>query len=232
MNNMERKLLEIFVNDNEKEIYERFDLSFFQKLEYCFSKHFREDLENLIVNYDFQMEIYEKNKRIFEEVETSVDMILGEIPIQEIIEGRVTTTKKLRKRTPESYRNRLNSLMKTNQFYNDWNLERSIYYQKGNCKRLMLEVASRFKRGDNYIVMLKTKGNTSLSSIESQIPAILESRDKGIILENKIYCGDYYIGLELDGIVFKKGCPWMEIYEVLKDGFAELPFTKLAIESY
>lgn len=234
MKNSKRQRLEsIFALSNlEKEVYERVDFTFWQKLKFYFLKGFRREMEELISEYDFHLKIYEDNRDVFEEIEESASFILGGVSLEQSLNRIRKEQNDKKKRTLESYRVFLENLKKINKFYNEWNLERHEQYKKCNCKRLLLDIKSRFDGGTKYIVLLKVSGKTNLDCVEKQIENLDLKENKYIICDNRIFYGDYFIGLELDGVILKKGCPYMDIFEILWDGFSYLPFTKLLVKGY
>lgn len=221
----------IFTLSNlEQELYERIDFTFWQKLKFYFSNAFRTEIEELIADYDFNVKMYENNQKVFDEIEESANFILGGVSLEQSLNKVRKEKKSQKKKTLQAYQMSLKNLKELNKFYNKWNFERHDKYKRCNCKRLLLELKSRFDEGTKYIVLLKTYGKTALSKVEEQIKNLKE--DKCIICENRIFFCDYFIGLELDGVILKKGCSYMDIYEILWDGFSYLPFTNLLIKGY
>lgn len=233
METLRRKVFGFFkVSDYERALYERFYFTLPQKLKYCLSRQFREEIVELVSEYDFQEKLYDENQRFYEEIEQSIDIIAGGLVLEKALQTirKEESRKEVRKKI-ETYQRLLKSLKDANGFYNSWNEERHNKYKKSNCKRLLLDLVSRFKEGNEYVVLLKVEGRTSLLEIETQIRNI-EDKGMGLIFGNKIFPGDYYINIDIDGIIFKKGCPLMTIFNAVLDGFSYLPVTKLMIQSY
>lgn len=220
------------LSNPEKEVYERVEFTFWQKVKFYFLKSFRVEIEEMISEYDFNVKIYEDNQDIFEEIEESASIILGGVSLERSLNKVRKEQNNKKKRTLESYQMLLENLKEINKFYNEWNLERHEQYKKCNCKRLLLDLKSRFDEGAKYVVLLKTSGKTTFSALEKQLENQNLNENKYIICENRIFYGDYFIGLELDGVILKRGCSYMDIYEILWDGFSYLPITKLWIKEY
>lgn len=223
------------LSDYEKEVYERVEFTFLQKLKFHFSNTFRGNIKGLISDYDFQLKIYEENKESFEEIEESASLILGGVSLEQSlnkIRKEEQNNRITKRKTMQLYQVLLDSLKDINKFNNEWNMERHEQYKKCNCKRLLLELKSRFDEGAKYIVLLKVSAKTDFSKVERQLERLPIKENKYIISEDKILDCDYFIGLELDGVVIKKGCTYMEMYEIIWDAFSFLPFFKLLIKSY
>lgn len=218
--------------EEERKVYERVDFTPWQKIKFYFSNTFRTDINQLVSSYDFQLKLFEDNKDIFEEIEESASLILGGVGLEESLNKIRRQHTKKKKRTVESYQRVLANLMDINRFYNEWNLERHEQYKKGNCKRLLLDIQSRFDEGVQNVVLLKVSGRTDLSEVERKIKTLMESKYIKIICDNKIFDSDYFIGLNLDGIIIRRGCSYAEMYEIIWDAFSYLPFVKLMIMSY
>lgn len=220
------------LSNPEKEVYERVEFTFWQKVKFYFLNSFRVEIEEMISEYDFNVKIYQDNQDIFEEIEESASIILGGVSLERSLNKVRREQNNKKKRTLESYQMLLENLKEINKFYNEWNLERHEQYKKCNCKRLLLDLKSRFDEGAKYVVLLKTSGKTTFSALEKQLENQNLNENKYIICENRIFYGDYFIGLELDGVILKRGCSYMDIYEILWDGFSYLPITKLWIKEY
>lgn len=224
------------LSDYEKEVYERVDFTFLQKLKFHFSNTFRGKIKGLISDYDFQLKIYEDNKETFEEIEESACLILGGVSLEQSlnkIRKEEQNDKITKRKTMQLYLVLLDSLKDINKFNNEWNMERHERYKKCNCKRLLLDFKSRFDEGAKYIILLKASGKTEFSKVEKQLEGLLPLKEsKYIIRDDKIFDCDYFIGIELDGVIIKRGCTYMEMYEIIWDAFSYLPFFKLLIKSY
>lgn len=217
------------IEESEKALRERVELTLKEKLKFYFSRKFREEVQMLIFKYDSLFEGYQKYQRFFEEIEESIEIIHGGIILKRTLkEVRSSKTNKKRRST-EAYRRLINSLDVLCRFYNQWNIERHDKYKRQNCKRLLLDVVYRLKTCQ-YVLLLKLDSTSGFSDVESQLSRI--QGDKAIVYNRKVLEGDYYIGLEIDGVIIKKDCPVKEIFEILWDGFSYLPVTKLAIKEY
>lgn len=221
------------LSDYEKEVYERVDFTFLQKLKFHFSNTFRGEIKGLMSDYDFQLKIYEDNRETFEEIEESASLIFGGVSLEQSLNKvRKEQKNKKKRKTIQSYQLFLDSLKEINKFNNEWNMERHEQYKKCNCKRLLLDLKSRFDEGAKYIILLKASGKTDFSKVEKQLEGVSLEESKYIISADKILDCDYFIGLELDGVIIKRGCTYMQMYEIIWDAFSYLPFFKLLVKSY
>lgn len=216
------------IEESEKTLRERVDLTLREKMKFYFSRRFREEIKRIIFEYDSLFEGYQRHQRFFEELEESIEIIQGGMVLEKTLK-EVRINKISKKKSIQAYARLSSSLQMLCVFYNQWNVERHETYKKKNCKRLLIDVIDRLKTYQ-YVLLLKLDSTTSFSDVESQLGTI--KGDKAMVCDSKVLEGDYYIGLEIDGVVIQKGCSVRDIYNILWDGFSYLPVTKLAVKEY
>lgn len=208
---------------------ERLELTPKEKLKFYFSKEFREEIQSIIFEYDTWYEEYQVHQRFFQELEMSVEILHGGVVLERTLKEVLTTQKDGKRRTVKAYVRLSNSLQMLSAFYNEWNVERHEAYKRQNCKRLLVDVIDRLKTCQ-YVLLLKTDAPSSMASVESQLRTV--KADKAMVVNSKVLECDYYIGLQIDGVVIQKTCSVRDIYNILWDGFSYLPVPKLAIKDY
>lgn len=223
--------MKIVWSNQDREVYERIEFTLWQKIKFCFSNTFWKKCKDLISNCDSQQKLYEENEGFFAEIVESGESSL-EKSLDKIRRAQDIMKKKGTKGTLLSYQTLLDDLMEINKFYNERNLKRHERYKKDNCMMLLLELKSSFDKGAKYVLFLKASGKTNLSDVEKQLGNLEENSDKYIINNGKIVCCDYFSGLELDGIIIKKGCLYKDVCDIILAAFSYLPSDKLNIKAY
>lgn len=223
------------LNDFEKEIYEKSRFSLLDKIKFYSSKKFREKMEYLISEFDFQSYIYNLNQMFQEVIEESESFMYGQVDITRAFKKETVPKdlpqKQYKRKSPKSYSMYLHTLKKLNRYYDEVNVETYKIYKQHNLKRLVATITNLFDEGAEYIIILKRSGQTNIVELEKKLPLELEN-GRGILYKNKCFSGEYFIGIAFDGCIIKKDGFNRDIVPILKDGFSGCHIFEVAIQSY